>query len=41
MGGTWKDPGGGFFEFAVKRTLKQDQIVHMKGKLHVILYLRE
>ena len=24
--GTWEDPGGGFFEFALKRALKQDQI---------------
>ena len=38
FGGTWEDPGGGFFKFAVKRALKQDQIVHMEGKLQVILY---
>ena len=38
FGGTWEDPGGGFFEFAVKRALKQDQIVYMEGKLQVILY---
>ena len=35
FGGTYEDPGGGFFEFAVKRALKQD---HMEGKLQVILY---
>ena len=29
---------GGLFKFAVKRALKQDQIVHMEGKLQVILY---
>ena len=38
FGGTWEDPGGSFFEFAVKRALKQDQIVHMEVKLQVILY---
>ena len=38
FGGTWEDPGGGFFKFAVKRALKQDQIVHMEGKLQVIRY---
>ena len=38
FGGTWEDPGGDFFKFAVKRALKQDQIVHMEGKLQVILY---
>ena len=31
FGGTWEDPGGAFFKFAVKRALKQDQIVHMGG----------
>ena len=31
FGGTWEDPGGGFIKFAVKRALKQDQIVHMEG----------
>ena len=38
FGGTCReDPpgGGGFFKFAVKRALKQDQIVHMEGKLQV------
>ena len=34
----WEDPGDGFFEFAVKRALNQDQIVHMEGKLQVICY---
>ena len=32
FGGTWEDPGSGFFEFEGKRALKQDQIVHMEGK---------
>ena len=27
-----------FFKFAVKRALKQDQIVHIEGKLQVIRY---
>ena len=31
-------PLGGFFKFVVKRALTQDQIVHMEGKLQVILY---
>ena len=34
LGGPW----GGFFEFVVKRALKQDQIVHLEGKLQFILY---
>ena len=38
FGGTWEDPGGGFFKFAVKRALKQDQTVHMEGKLQFIRY---
>ena len=38
--GTWEDPRGGFFKFAVKRASKQDQTLHMEGKLHVILYFR-
>ena len=38
FGGTWENPGGGFFKFAVKRPLKQDQIFHMEGKLQVIRY---
>ena len=37
FGGTWEDPGGVCFEFAVKTALKQDQIVHMEWKLQVIL----
>jgi len=37
IGDTWEDPVGGFFKFAVKRALKQDQIVHMEGKLQFIL----
>ena len=36
--GNWEAPGGVFFKFAVKRALKQDQIVHMEGKLRVIRY---
>ena len=38
FGGTWEDPGGGNFKFAVERALKQDQIVHMEGKLQLIRY---
>jgi len=41
FGGIWDDPRGGFFKFAVKRAAKQDQTLHMEGKLHVILYFRE
>ena len=41
FGDTWEDPGGGFFEFIVKRASKQDQTLHMEGKLHAILYFRE
>ena len=41
FGAIWEDPGGGFFKFAVKRASKQDQTLHMEGKLHVILYFRE
>ena len=33
--------GGAFIKFAVKRALKQDQTLHMEGKLQVILYFRE
>ena len=36
--GTWEDPGGGFIKFTVKRALKQDQTLHMEGKLQYILY---
>ena len=35
---TWEDSGGGFFKYAVKIALKQDQIVDMEGKLQVILF---
>ena len=35
-----EDPGGGFFEFVVKRALKQDQIVHLEGKLQFFLYFK-
>ena len=38
FGGTWEDPGSGFIKFTVKRALKQDQIIHMEGKLQVICY---
>ena len=38
FGGTWEDLGGGFFKFAMKKALKQDQIVHMEGKHQVILF---
>ena len=38
FGGTSVDPGRVFFEFAVKRALKQDQILHMEGKHQAILY---
>ena len=38
FGGPWEEPGVDFFKFAVKRALKQDQIVHMEGKLQAILY---
>ena len=41
FGGTWEDPGGCFFKFEVKRSSKQDQTLHMEGKLHAILYFRE
>ena len=38
IGDTWEDHGAGFFKFAVKRALKQGQIVHTEGKLQFILY---
>ena len=38
FGGTWEDPEGVFFKFPVERALKQDQIVHIKGKLLVLCY---
>ena len=38
FGGTWEDPGGGFNKFADKTALKQDQTLHMEGKLRFILY---
>ena len=41
FGATWEDPEGGFIKFVVKRASKQDQTLHMEGKLHVILYFRE
>ena len=37
----WESPEGGFIKFAVKRASKQDQTLHIEGKLHVILYFRE
>ena len=41
FGAFWEDPEGGFIKFAVKRASKQDQTLHMEGKLHVILYFME
>ena len=41
FGAVWEDPEGGFIKLAVKRASKQDQKLHMEGKLHVILYFRE
>ena len=41
FGATWEDPEGGFIKFAAKRALKQDQILHMEVKFHIILYFRE
>ena len=41
FGAIWKDPEGGFTKFMVKRASKQDQTLHMEGKLHIILYFRE
>ena len=41
FGAIWEDPEGSFIKFVVKRALKQDQTIHMEGKLHVILYFRE
>ena len=38
FGGTWEDPRGCFFKFAVKRDSEQDQIVHMEVKLQFICY---
>ena len=38
FGSTWEDPGGGFINFAIQRALKQDQTLHMEGKLQFILY---
>ena len=37
FGAIWEDPGGSFIKFAVKRSLKQDQTLHMEGKLKGIL----
>ena len=34
----WEDPEGGFIKFAVKSASKQDQTLHMEGKLHINLY---
>ena len=41
FGAIWEDPEGGDIKFVIKRALKQDQTLHMEGKLHVILYIRE
>ena len=40
FGAIWEDPEGGFIKFAVKRASKQDQTLHIDGKLHVSLYFR-
>ena len=40
FGAIWEDPEGGLITFVVKRASKQDQTLHMEGKLHVILYFR-
>ena len=40
FGAFWEDPEGGFIKFVVKRASKQDQTLHMEGKLHIILYFR-
>ena len=40
FGAIWEDVEGGFIKFALKRASKQDQTLHMEGKLHVILYFR-
>ena len=40
FGAIWEDPEGGFIKFTVKRASKQDQTLHMEGKLHIILYFR-
>ena len=40
FGAFWEDPEGGFIKFAAKRASKQDQTLHMEGKLYVMLYFR-
>ena len=40
FGAFWEDAEGGFIKFAVKRASKQDQILHMEGKRHIIHYFR-
>ena len=40
FGATWEDPEGGFIKFTAKRASKQDQTLHMEGKLYVMLYFR-
>ena len=40
FGAIWEHPEGGFIKFVLKRASKQDQTLHMEGKLHVILYCR-
>ena len=41
FGAIWEDPEGGFIKFVLKRAAsKQDQTLHMEGKLNVILYFR-
>ena len=39
FGAIWEDPEGSFNKFTVQRALKQDQTLHMEGKLQFILYL--
>ena len=38
FGAIWEEPKGGFIKFTVKRALKQDQTLHMEGKLQFIRY---
>ena len=41
FGAIWEGLEGGFIKFMVKTASKQDQTLHMEGKLHVILYFSE
>ena len=40
FGAFWEDPEDGFIKLVIKRASKQVQVLHMEGKLHVILYFR-